>query len=448
MQKVVLSKALFFAVFIFLLPFVARGDVYTSTNYQVLDPVINIGGNRATSTSFDVFQILGQYILGTSTSAGFYLQSGFLAYPFASSPVVTATAGNGQVALSWSASQGYLGWTVSGYNVGQSTSVGGPYTYSSSLGNVTSSTATGLINGTTYYFVIRAEDFFGNSVATSSEKYATPVAPTTPPVTPPPSGGGGGGGIITPSTRVILKGMAYPGATINILKDGSVAKSSKIDAAANFEEEIPVTGGLYVFSIYAIDSESRRSLTFSFTANVPSGLTTTISDIILAPTIGADKSQVKLGNDIKFFGYSYPSSQINVIINSEEPIIDKATSNRLGYWAYNLDSGNLELGDHVTKSQTVIAPEDLKSPFSEALAFRVGNQDVAFGKLPLLGVAAPAACNKNGDINNDKKVNIVDFSIMLYFWNQRNPKNPCADMNGDGIVNLIDFSIMLYWWTG
>ena len=54
--------------------------------------------------------------------------SGFAAYPFASTPSVSATAGNAQVALSWTASQGFVGWTVSGYDIGQSTVAGGPYT--------------------------------------------------------------------------------------------------------------------------------------------------------------------------------------------------------------------------------------------------------------------------------------------------------------------------------
>jgi hypothetical protein len=57
-------------------------------------------------------------------------------------------------------------------------------------------------------------------------------------------------------------------------------------------------------------------------------------------------------------------------------------------------------------------------------------------------------CDPHGDINKDGKINIVDFSILMYFWGQTNPSNPCADLNKDGIVNLTDFSIMLYWWTG
>ena len=124
----------------------------------------------------------------TSKTANFEVRGGFLFYPTVTAPSsVSATAGNGQVALSWTASTGALGWVVSGYNVGRATASGGPYTYVA-VGNVTSSTRTGLTNGTTYYFVIRAEDALGISIATSSEVSATPVAPAAP----PPTGGEGG----------------------------------------------------------------------------------------------------------------------------------------------------------------------------------------------------------------------------------------------------------------
>jgi len=64
-----------------------------------------------------------------------------------------------------------------------------------------------------------------------------------------------------------------------------------------------------------------------------------------------------------------------------------------------------------------------------------------------IGLQIIPECSPHGDINNDGYVDIVDFSILLYFWGQTNPSNPCADINRDGIVDIIDFSIMLYWWS-
>lgn len=50
------------------------------------------------------------------------------------------------------------------------------------------------------------------------------------------------------------------------------------------------------------------------------------------------------------------------------------------------------------------------------------------------------------DLNCDGRVNLTDFSILLYYWQQKG-KGIKADINKDDIVNLIDFSVMLYWWT-
>src|SRR5207245_680196 len=80
---------------------------------------------------------------------------------------VTATAGNGQVALSWSASSG-----ATSYNVKRSTTSGGPYTTIASP-TTTSYTDTGVTNGTTYYYVVSAVNPAGES-ANSSQVSATP----------------------------------------------------------------------------------------------------------------------------------------------------------------------------------------------------------------------------------------------------------------------------------
>jgi len=80
---------------------------------------------------------------------------------------VTATGGNGQVAVSWSASSG-----ATSYNVKRSTTSGGPYTTIASP-TTTGYTDTGLMNGTTYYYVISALNTAGES-ANSSQVSATP----------------------------------------------------------------------------------------------------------------------------------------------------------------------------------------------------------------------------------------------------------------------------------
>ncbi|MCX6800556.1 MAG: dockerin type I domain-containing protein, partial [Candidatus Falkowbacteria bacterium] len=52
-----------------------------------------------------------------------------------------------------------------------------------------------------------------------------------------------------------------------------------------------------------------------------------------------------------------------------------------------------------------------------------------------------------GDTNSDNKINLIDFSIVAYWYGRSSPP-PSADLNHDGKVNLIDLSIMAYNWTG
>jgi len=93
------------------------------------------------------------------------------ATPAASIPPVptglSATAGNQQVALTWTASSG-----ATSYHVKRSTASGGPYTQVGAP-TAASFTDTGLTNGTTYYYVVSALNSSGES-ANSSQVSATP----------------------------------------------------------------------------------------------------------------------------------------------------------------------------------------------------------------------------------------------------------------------------------
>ncbi|MFA6385357.1 MAG: dockerin type I domain-containing protein, partial [Candidatus Paceibacterota bacterium] len=52
-----------------------------------------------------------------------------------------------------------------------------------------------------------------------------------------------------------------------------------------------------------------------------------------------------------------------------------------------------------------------------------------------------------GDLNCDNHVNLIDFSIMAYWYKKINPPEK-VDLNNDGKITLVDFSIMAFNWTG
>lgn len=92
---------------------------------------------------------------------------------------LTATRGNAQVTLDWANNTES---DLAGYFVYRATTSGGPYTLVSSAQTpLTASnyTDTSVTNGTTYYYVVTAEDNWANESAYSSQVSATPLAPVT-----------------------------------------------------------------------------------------------------------------------------------------------------------------------------------------------------------------------------------------------------------------------------
>jgi hypothetical protein len=261
---------------------------------------------------------------------------------------------------------------------------------------------------------------------------------TTAVTSSPSGGGGGGGGYITPSvvTQVIFEGRAYPLSKVVVLKDGQIAVSTIAGPDANFYVSLTgLSSGNYIFAVYGEDNQERRSMLFTFPVFITQGAATKVSGIFIAPTIAVDKSEVKRGDNIAIFGQSVPNSEITISVNSDEEFFNKVNADANGVYLYNFDTSPLEMAQHFTKSKAALNGEI--SSFSKAIGFTVGTKNIE---------AVPETPTKS-DLNNDKRVNLVDFSIAAYWY--KRPSPPVAvDLNSDGKINLVDFSIMAYYWTG
>ena len=419
-----ITIAIFFVVS-FILPTLVLAVDFSSDNFILRDPTISSGGGESSSDNFQLFSTIGQTVSSQNTSDAFTQNAGFLFFPFASAPTLSAVAGNGQVSLSWTESNATLG-KITDYLVGTATSQGGSYTFESA-GTDTSFTKTGLTNGTTYYFVIKAKIGFVRA-ATSNEASAAPTAP----VQQSPGGGGGGARPQVPELEglgsVVLQGKAYPNALVTILRNGAVNASLKANVDGTFIRTFTnVPSGISTYSIFGEDVRGRKSTTLSFTISVAANSITTISDIFLPPTIDTPAT-VNRNSILPINGQAFPSSTISILVTSQE-ITKETNSNEIGDWQQNFSTAVLEEGTHFARAKA-LSVDGGQSIFSEVRVFAV---------LPPTDVIC-----RNGDLNSDGRVNLIDFSIMIFWWQAL---NSCADQNSDGVVNIIDFSILLFWWT-
>ncbi|TSC60304.1 MAG: hypothetical protein LiPW15_182 [Parcubacteria group bacterium LiPW_15] len=375
-SKIILQLA---TVSFFVIPILAAGENYSSSNFKVADPVIDSGAGLSVSASYKLQSSVGQLVAGSGLTASYRINSGFLYYVIPPVP-----------------------------------------THKSCVSQ-TCATITGA----------------GTDTCTVDANCV---------VTPPSGGGGGGGGgggywPPTPSeVQAIFRGKAYPRSVITILKDGQIFGTTLAGDDANFEIRASgLTAGSYNFGIWAEDSQYNRSLTQQFQVGVTTGFTTVVSGIFFAPTISVDKIEVQRGQPISIFGQSAPSSTISVLINSPRQLTKKTISDESGIWLYKFDTSEVDYGDHSTRA-TAAKDGDMTS-FSKTAGFKVGTKTI-------LASLTPKTIKT--DISGDGRVNLVDFSILAY-WYRRALTTPAAqkaDLNADGKVDLKDFSIMAYYWTG
>jgi autotransporter-associated beta strand protein len=187
------------------------GSVTTAETYNTLGTITLT--NTATGTSYtDSSPTNGATysytVMATSAAGSSAISTSTNAVPLAaapaSAPTVTATPGVRQITVNWSAVSG-----ATGYNVEESTTSGGPYTYLTTVSSLTYTDGSNADN-TKYYYVIQANNSGGTSVNSAEVSATTAPAPPT-------------GLVATPgNTQVKLSWTASAAATSYVVQRASV----------------------------------------------------------------------------------------------------------------------------------------------------------------------------------------------------------------------------------
>lgn len=254
------------------------------------------------------------------------------------------------------------------------------------------------------------------------------------------SGGGGGsssGGRDEPlgDTRVAIQGSAYPNARVNILIDGDSVGTVQANSRGEFQFNVDTDPGTSSFGFWATDSAGTRSLTINTTFDVTQGAVTNLSGILIPPTIRTSNANVNPGAVITLEGQTMPNVDVEVSIDNGAQTL-RTTSNASGNWSVNFDTSTVSVATHTAKPRFISerGSFEIESPYGSALSLFVGVEGRA---------------TSNSDLNRDGSVNLIDFSILIFWWGTPGGNsNPPADINQNGNVGLEDFSILLFNWTG
>lgn len=261
-------------------------------------------------------------------------------------------------------------------------------------------------------------------------------------ITPPP---GGGGGTIPITGNLKMIGKAYSNAFMTILKNGQIVGTKTADSNGDFNITIKsiASNKIYDFGIFAQDNLGLSSPTLTYNLSINTNQITEVSNIFISPTIALSEKTINQGDSLKIYGSSYPNS---LIVNFISPPFKAMSlnSDEDGHWSYYFDSGDYALGEYFTRAKTVFAGGE-QSEYSEELKFKVTEKATPPGPSP--DPSDPQRKCNGANFNNDSKIDILDFSILLHYWKLKNPSNHCVDINQDGIVDIYDFSIMMYQWT-
>lgn len=259
------------------------------------------------------------------------------------------------------------------------------------------------------------------------------------------SGGSDGGGLESTARpyqsgdgRVIITGYAFPRSTIVALVDGQVAEQATSDASGEFSVTIDaIARGAYTFGVYGIDRNSVKSSTFSTTFTVTGSRGSTLSNINVMPSIRVTPDPVQPGGVLTASGYAIPNATITVENQNDKTSASlktfTTTSDGNGAWSVSIPTDGFTKGTYKVRAK----------------AKQEGGASTNFSNYTYYGVGEAASVPRTSDLNRDGKVNLIDFSILLFWWNSDGgASNPPADINGDGRVSLTDFSIMIFNWTG
>ena len=179
-------------------------------------------------------------------------------------------------------------------------------------------------------------------------------------------------------------------------------------------------------------------------------------EIVVVPGVGGggppgSVNPLPTGTQVIFQGTAFPSATVTVLTNGSQGASTKADKDG----DFSLTITEISPGLYLFSLYSSDAMGHISKPVTYTLRLARGSVTELKGillPLPEELDSPIAGCVEMGDMNDDCRVDLVDFSILAYWW-QRPLEDEMLEievreLNGDGVAELEDFSILAYHWTG
>lgn len=249
------------------------------------------------------------------------------------------------------------------------------------------------------------------------------------------------------NASITINGFAPPNAFVIVMMDGGVAGTTVADGNGNFQKKLSgiEQNRTCAIALYGFDSNSRQTQTVSFNVDTLPHTDHVVNNIVLPPTISISSNQISLSQAMTVSGSAYPSSDILLFFQGASSLTPVVRTDSEGNWSYVFipEDNGIGTGNYGVYAKEVVAggytsEQSQTQDFSVRAVFpdpsaTTDEEDEGDAE----GFCALA------DLNCDGSIDMIDFSILMYFWELENPENPRADINGNGQVDLADYYIML-----
>lgn len=257
---------------------------------------------------------------------------------------------------------------------------------------------------------------------------------------------------VTGTAVYSFSGYCGPNVTVTFLENGISVGTTTSDSTGYFSKDIQKDDETnHTFSYYCTDPAANTTATLSTTVSTTINNQVTTSGIIVPPTIKLAATSVDIANSVSISGYTIPSSTVTVTINSST-ITKTTTSNSSGYWSVSVAASEIGGGSHTVS--TVVTKGTTTSASSSTLSFNITGSSTGPTATP-----NPAATNTPtptptpiqylpADFNKDRKVDDIDLGLFLAKFEKPVSKDgEIFDLNSDGQINIVDLSILLYYFS-